>query len=110
MMSEYQRKYKRGRKGFLKNLYHRMVSRTRGTATRTPHLYLGLPILSEDEFLSWIDSNTIFNDFFSAWEINKYDRRLTPSVDRIDNSKGYTLDNMQWLTASGNFSKTKRRK
>ena len=39
---------------------------------------------------------------FDVYEKSDYDRRLCPTVDRIDSKKGYTMDNMQWLTHSEN--------
>lgn len=39
---------------------------------------------------------------FKTWEFNKYDRRLCPTVDRINPELGYILENMRWLTHSEN--------
>lgn len=39
---------------------------------------------------------------FSTWEESKYNRKLTPTVDRIDSTLGYLESNMRWLTHSEN--------
>lgn len=47
-------------------------------------------------------SKTVFHELFLSWEQSNYSRKLTPSVDRIDSSKGYYLGNMEWVTHSEN--------
>ena len=42
-------------------------------------------------------------NFVSDWSRNK--KKQTASLDRIDNTKGYTLDNIQWLHRRINFMK-----
>jgi len=46
-----------------------------------------------------------FVELHEAWKYSNFNRKLTPSIDRIDNKKGYTVDNMQWMTLSNNSSK-----
>lgn len=46
-----------------------------------------------------------FISLYRIWQDSGFERKLTPSIDRIDSSKGYTLDNIQWLTLSNNCRK-----
>jgi hypothetical protein len=39
---------------------------------------------------------------FEIYKSSEFNRKLAPTVDRIDSSKGYSLDNMRWLTHSEN--------
>jgi hypothetical protein len=39
------------------------------------------------------------------WKDAGYPKRLCPSIDRIDNSKGYIIGNLQWLPLWKNASK-----
>lgn len=103
----YQRKYRRSIEGFLTHLHHRMVNRTKGITTNTPEIYVGLPVLSKQEFLSWVHGSMVGDEFYvlyKKWVDSNYSKRLTPSVDRIDSSKGYVEGNIRWVTASQNYS------
>jgi hypothetical protein len=91
------KKYEKTKKGFLMRLYRNMQSRVSGVQKVKSHLYEGKSLLSRDEFYSWTESNKQFHDLFDAWENSNYERRLTPSVDRIDSSLGYELHNMEWI-------------
>lgn len=91
------KKYEKTKKGFLMRLYRNMQSRINGVQKVKSHLYEGKSLLSRDEFYSWTESNKQFYDLFEAWENSNYERRLTPSVDRIDSSLGYELHNMEWI-------------
>lgn len=91
------KKYEKTKKGFLMRLYRNMQSRVSGVQKVKSHLYEGKSLLSRDEFYSWTESNKQFYDLFEAWENSNYERRLTPSVDRIDSSLGYELHNMEWI-------------
>ena len=37
-------------------------------------------------------------ELMSNWEKSNYDKNLTPSIDRLDDSRGYSLDNIQLVT------------
>lgn len=52
--------------------------------------WAGLALLPRDEFIAWAIRNPPPREM---WQ---------PSVDRIDPSRGYTLDNIRWLEARQN--------
>lgn len=87
---------------FLGNLYTRMKMRVKGKNTKNPQLYLGLPVLPKDIFMTWAKNHPGFLGLYKRWVSNNFDRKLTPSVNRINSSKGYTLDNIEWVTNSQN--------
>jgi hypothetical protein len=91
------KKYEKTKKGFLMRLYRNMESRVKGIQKVKIHLYEGKSLLTRDEFYKWSESSNIFHKLFEEWESSNYERRLTPSVDRIDSSLGYELQNMEWI-------------
>lgn len=94
--------------GFLVRLYRNMKSRVTGIQKLKAHLYLGKELLSKEDFYAWANQHDTFWKLFRVWENNNYDRKLTPTVNRIDPQGGYTKDNMEWLTHSENSSRTSR--
>lgn len=95
-------KYEKTPKGFLMREYRNMQSRVTGIQKQKAHLYLGKELLPRDEFYKWAMFHVDFVLLYSRWISSGCDRKLTPTVDRIDSSKGYTLDNMEWVTHSEN--------
>jgi len=91
------KKYEKTKKGFLMRLYRNMESRVTGVQKLKVHLYDGKSLLSRDEFYAWTEANAEFHKLFKEWEDSNYERRLTPSVDRINSSLGYELHNMEWI-------------
>lgn len=83
-------------------LYRNMKSRITGVQQQKIHLYKGLDILSRDDFYAWSKNNPSFDFMFEKWKESNFDRRLTPTVDRINSKIGYVLSNMRWLTHSEN--------
>ena len=68
----------------------------------------GKEFMSKANFISWCweEKNiTKFQKLHSDWVKSNYIPKLAPSIDRIDNNRGYTLDNIQWLTKSQNSKK-----
>lgn len=49
---------------------------------------------TKDELISWCKSNG-FDDLYSKWTDSGNDTKLKPSVDRIDDFKGYSFDNIR---------------
>jgi hypothetical protein len=94
--------YEKTVNGFLMRLYRNMESRVTGVQTKKAHLYKDLVILEREAFYEWAKDREEFHALFKIWEEESYEQRLTPSVDRVDSSKGYSLDNMEWVTQSEN--------
>ena len=68
----------------------------------------GKCLLTENEFIVWNHTPEVFEtfkDIYDLWVASGFQRRLSPSIDRIDNKKGYSIDNIQWITQSENSKK-----
>ncbi len=96
------KKYERTKGGKLMRTYRNMLSRVRGVQWRKAHLYSGKDILPKDEFYEWSLSDPAFHRLFDDWVASDFDRKLAPSIDRIDSQRGYVVDNMEWVTFSEN--------
>ena len=96
------KKYEKTKNGFLMRLYRNMNSRINGVQKQKHHLYKGKYLLPKDVFYTWAKSSSEFHSLFANWEQSGYERKLSPSVDRIDSSRGYHLDNIEWVTHSEN--------
>jgi 4-alpha-glucanotransferase len=91
------KKYEKTKKGFLMRLYRNMQSRVTGVQKLKKHLYEGKTLLPRNDFYEWALLNESFHTLFNDWENSQYERRLTPSVDRIDSSLGYDLGNIEFV-------------
>lgn len=89
--------YEKTKKGFLVRLYRNMKSRVEGVQKLKIHLYEGKYLLDKDVFYEWALSSEEYHSLFEAWENSNYERRLTPSVDRINSAYGYELNNIEWV-------------
>ncbi len=96
------REYERTIDGLLMRTYRNMQSRVEGIQVLKSHLYLGLELLDRQDFYDWARSDKDFLEIYNAWVESGYERRLAPSINRIDPSMGYVLSNMRWLTHSEN--------
>ncbi len=96
------KKYEKTENGFLMRLYRNMKSRITGVQKEKFHLYEGKPLLSKEAFYAWAKNDMRFRNLFEFYTQSGYDRKLAPSVDRVDSSKGYVLENMEWVTHSEN--------
>lgn len=83
--------------GKLKGIYNTQVrnSKVRG---HNP------PAYAREEFIEKYKDNPIYLDLHSKWVESGYDKWYAPSFDRIDNSKGYSFDNLQVVTFKRNNS------
>lgn len=98
------RKYEKTPKGLLMRKYRNMQSRVTGIQKLKAHLYKGKSLLKREDFYSWAFDNEDFNRLYIDWVESGYDRKLCPTVDRIDPKYGYVLENMRWITHSENSS------
>lgn len=100
--------YERGLDGFLMRKYRNMLSRVRGVTKAKNHLYLGLEICPKKDFYDWSKNNLDFLRMFKDYTDSGYSRVLCPSVDRVNPLRGYTFDNMEWVTFSENCRRSRR--
>ena len=52
---------------------------------------------SKDELSDWLYDNN-FKELFDLWEAQGNNKNLKPSVDRLDDNKGYGFDNIRLTT------------
>lgn len=93
-------KYWKTPNGKLMMTYNNMNRRVRGYVKS--HLYKGLDLLDRDVFYSWSKSNKDWRNLYNNWVLSGYERKLSPSIDRVDSSLGYTIENIRWITLSEN--------
>lgn len=96
------KKYEKTKRGFLMRLYRNMQSRIDGVQKLKHHLYKDKYLLDRETFYNWAMHDEGFHALFMDWEFSGYQRKLAPSVDRVNSSIGYELSNMEWVTHSEN--------
>ena len=53
---------------------------------------------SPNELKEWLNNQETYYTLHKNWVDSNYDRKLAPSIDRIDDYLGYTLDNIELMT------------
>ncbi len=91
------KRYEKTKNGYLMRTYRNMKSRVKGILKKKAHLYSGLEILDREDFYAWAKASSEFERLFKEWVASDYNSRLSPSIDRVDSSVGYILENMRWL-------------
>lgn len=98
----YTKRYEKTEKGFLMRLYRNMKSRISGVQKTKYHLYFGKEIMSKENFYKWALASHDFRELFQRYRDSGFNRKLAPSVDRINSELGYTESNIEWVTMSEN--------
>ena len=102
--NEYNKKYRQENKGelfyWITKIYGRMKRDNKNKFN------IDLPF-TKDEFKKWLDDNykTEIRRMLTEYKNSNYIKSLCPSVDRIDDYKSYTFDNMQLITWKENNDK-----
>lgn len=66
------------------------------------------PKYSKQEFIEWIIFNPVFKKLYYDWVNSDYNKMMIPSVDRINDYKGYEFGNIQLMTWKENDAKNHR--
>lgn len=78
-------------RGLLRRIYTQQKSNSK-TRGHNP------PAYNIDDFVEWALNLDNFFSIYSVWWLSNYPKKLRPSFDRVDNSKGYSFDNIQLMT------------
>lgn len=104
------KRYEKTKAGFLMRAYRNMKSRISGVQKAKHHLYAGKALLDKADFYLWAQESAEFHKLFAEYEASGYERKLAPSPDRKDSSRGYEPANMEWVTHSENSRRGGRAK
>lgn len=67
---------------------------------------LPIPTYTREEFDQWLEANDIAG-LYDIWVKSNYNKWVKPSVDRLDDSKGYEFTNIRLVTWEVNFLKSR---
>jgi len=88
----------RSKIGRIKAIYNGQISSSRRRG-------YPLPDYTKEEFIEWVLSHDSYNDIHNEWVDSGYKKYYSPSADRKDDYKSYTLDNLILTTWKKNFRK-----
>ena len=66
-----------------------------------------IPAYSKNELTKWLLGYDLFNHLYEEWVDSGYLTPLKPSIDRIDDSKSYSFENIRLITWRENLMKQK---
>ena len=92
------KRYSKTKKGFVTKVYarQRTASKERGH---------NMPTYTKKELEIWLFSQDRFHILFDNWEKSGYIKDKIPSVDRLDDDFGYSVDNIHLVTWEYNYRK-----
>ena len=90
--------YSKTKNGVISKIYNHQKEKSK----RRNH---PLPSYTFEELKKWCFNQEIFNKLYDEWVISNYDTNLKPSIDRLDDYKPYSFDNIQITTWQQNNKK-----
>lgn len=92
------REYRHSRKGVVAQ----MLSHQRHSSKARQH---EPPLYSLDELRGWVHSQDNWESLYVSWVTSGFLKDLKPSTDRLNDYRGYMLDNMRLVTWRENIDK-----
>lgn len=89
--------YKKTEDGVISQIY----SDQKGNSKKREH---ELPTYTKEQLKTWLYKNN-FKELFNTWVTSGHKTKLRPSVDRLNDYKSYTMDNIQLVTWKENEEK-----
>jgi len=86
-------RYHRSFRGLVADMYYNIVGSGKDYS------------VSRQELIHLACNSVVYWKLYEEWVNSGYQHRNTPSVDRIDNTRGYHIDNIQFLTQAQNAVK-----
>ena len=96
-------------KSFLKRVWNNIKLRCTVATASTSKYYYGLSYCNKEEFINKFLNDATFNNLFNDWKNYNYSYEKTPSIDRIDKTQGYFLENLQFIHLDKNCGKEKNK-
>lgn len=93
---------------YLGTCYSELSRRIKTYDEQRPN-YFGRTKCTREEFIDAFINDENFLKQYKIWQENEYQRGFAPSIDRIDNLKDYTLDNLRFIDNVENGVKDKRK-
>ncbi len=90
--------YERTKIGLISKMYY---SQKHNSKTRN----YPMPEYSKHELIEWLLSQSLFHELYKKWELSGFESKLTPSCDRNDDYKGYSLKRLSIMTWGENETK-----
>lgn len=94
-------KYKRTKKGLAANIYSAQRKKSRENG-------FDMPSYTLEEFKIWLFAQPRFELLYSNWVASDYNKMVSPSGDRDDDYKGYSLERLTLMTWQENKDKYHR--
>jgi hypothetical protein len=99
--------YKREYDRTLNGLVHKIYGQQKSNSKRRGHKP---PAYTFDALYDWFLSQPNYKKLYDNWKNSGYIKDLTPSIDRLDDNKGYSFDNIQLITWQENRKKEQEKK
>lgn len=86
----------------INGLVRKIYSKQRESCRHRKHY---MPNYSKDELLTWVSTQPLFFVLYEQWVKSGFQKDLIPSIDRKDDYKSYTFENIQIMTWIENRTK-----
>jgi hypothetical protein len=91
----------------LNGLVHRIYEHQKISSKKRGHRP---PAYNFKALYDWFTNQPNYKELYNNWKNSNYDKDLRPSVDRLDDNKGYSLDNIRLITWYENRKKEQEKK